>query len=680
MGNQVLLTNRNSKVWQFQYDLANRLTNTTTPRGAHFSQSYNDRGLLASVTQPSGHSASFGYDGLGRATNRTDNVGSVVFGFDANGNRTSIIENGKTNLWTYDAYDRPATYKDTDGNLIQYRYDANGNLTNLIYPNGKNVYYAYDSVNRLTNVLDWGGRKTAFTYDLASRLTSIVRPNGTYRTVKYDAAGQVTNIVEQAASHAPIAFFRFNWDNAVRVSWEFAAPLPHSNTPPSRTMTFDDDNRLSTFKGPTMGSAQSVTLDTDGNLTSGPLTNDTFVTYAYDGRNRLTGAGGINYAYDSTGNRIGVTNGSISARFVINPSSALPQVLMRIQNGLTNFYVYGVGLLYQVTEGPAATNMLTYHFDSRGSTVALTDGTGKVTDQMEYSAYATLTFHAGTNDTPFLYNGRYGVMSDPNGLLYMRARYYNPYICRFLNSDPSGFAGGLNFYAYADGNPISMLDPFGLGAVANNGVGQSWFSQNILGTTGTYAPGVFPGIPGPNAYHWGTGQLGSMSASLQNIGSLAGNGFYQAGLGALKTLGTVNQGIDWIGSQLGLPSEDVQVATMLFAPELGAADETTTLYRVVGPEELANIQNAGRYTGSPGGLEVKYFYPTAKQAANFAANPANAQYGPFTLTSTKVPTFMLNSSTTVNVANEGVVITIPNAQLPTLPHPIVLPTIPLPGH
>jgi hypothetical protein len=44
----------------------------------------------------------------------------------------------------------------------------------------------------------------------------------------------------------------------------------------------------------------------------------------------------------------------------------------------------------------------------------------------------------------------------------MRARYYNSYICRFINADPSGFSGGMNFYAYADGNPISLVDPFGL--------------------------------------------------------------------------------------------------------------------------------------------------------------------------------------------------------------------------
>jgi RHS repeat-associated protein len=61
-----------------------------------------------------------------------------------------------------------------------------------------------------------------------------------------------------------------------------------------------------------------------------------------------------------------------------------------------------------------------------------------------------------------LFNGSYGVMTEPNGLLNMRARFYNPTICRFLNPDPITFSGGINFYAYCNGNPINNLDPFGL--------------------------------------------------------------------------------------------------------------------------------------------------------------------------------------------------------------------------
>jgi len=137
-------------------------------------------------------------------------------------------------------------------------------------------------------------------------------------------------------------------------------------------------------------------------------------------------------------------------------------VLMRIKNGVTNYYIYGAGLLYQVTETATATNTLSYHYDCRGSTIALTDDNGNVTDRMEYSAYATLTYRAGTSDTPFLFNGLYGVQSDANGLLYMAARFYSPLLCRFINPDPTGFSGGYNFYAFANGDPISLIDPFGL--------------------------------------------------------------------------------------------------------------------------------------------------------------------------------------------------------------------------
>ncbi|HEV8486214.1 MAG TPA: RHS repeat-associated core domain-containing protein [Blastocatellia bacterium] len=47
-------------------------------------------------------------------------------------------------------------------------------------------------------------------------------------------------------------------------------------------------------------------------------------------------------------------------------------------------------------------------------------------------------------------------------MYYNRARYYDPQIGRFISSDPSGFFGGLNSYAYVGDNPISLIDPTGL--------------------------------------------------------------------------------------------------------------------------------------------------------------------------------------------------------------------------
>jgi RHS repeat-associated protein len=228
-------------------------------------------------------------------------------------------------------------------------------------------------------------------------------------------------------------------------------------------MTFDNDNRLATFNG------NAATVDPDGNLTYGPGTNSAFGTYIYDPRNELTSAGGLGYGYDPAGNRTSMTSGSTNTVFVVDPQTS--QVLMRITGSVTNYYIYGGGLLYEVDQTASATTLAYYHSDVRGSTIALTDGTGNPTDQFEYSPYGMMTYHAGTNNTPFLYNGQFGVQTDPNGLLYMRARYYNPYICRFLNADPSGFGGGLNFYLFCNGNPISETDPFGLQSWIGAGYG-----------------------------------------------------------------------------------------------------------------------------------------------------------------------------------------------------------------
>ena len=172
----------------------------------------------------------------------------------------------------------------------------------------------YDSENHMTSVKDWSGRMTAITYDLNGRLATITRPNGTSRTISYDSAGETTNILELMASGNAIAWFRYNWNVAAEAQWEFAAPLPHVTTLPTRTITYDDDNELKTVDGHT------VTLDNDGNLLSGPLTNDTFTSYVYDARNRLVSAGGVTNVYDAANYRIGQLYGANSVLYIINPT------------------------------------------------------------------------------------------------------------------------------------------------------------------------------------------------------------------------------------------------------------------------------------------------------------------------------------------------------------------------
>ncbi len=107
-----------------------------------------------------------------------------------------------------------------------------------------------------------------------------------------------------------------------------------------------------------------------------------------------------------------------------------------------------------------------YHFDYRGSTVAITDSNCNITDIFTYDTYGKLTARTGTTKTTFLYNGRDGVMyEDDTGLYYMRARYYSPELRRFINADKVhgdiSNALTLNRYAFCNGDPANGVDPTG---------------------------------------------------------------------------------------------------------------------------------------------------------------------------------------------------------------------------
>ena len=108
---------------------------------------------------------------------------------------------------------------------------------------------------------------------------------------------------------------------------------------------------------------------------------------------------------------------------------------------------------------------LLYHFNNIGSTSAVTDMDGTIVHAYSYGTYGEL-LSGNREGIRFLYNGRYGVVTDENGLYYMRARYYNVDIKRFINQDvvegSIATSPSLNQYAYCQGNPVKLTDPFGL--------------------------------------------------------------------------------------------------------------------------------------------------------------------------------------------------------------------------
>ncbi|BCO31667.1 hypothetical protein TspCOW1_17700 [Thiohalobacter sp. COW1] len=202
---------------------------------------------------------------------------------------------------------------------------------------------------------------------------------------------------------------------------------------------------------------QSAGSDSFSYDAEGQLTDRSGTTLAFDPAHRLVGLGTETaFHYDGAGNRLAATREGATTQYI---HDAAGNLIAEADAGgtITRHYVHGQGLIALI-EGNTA---YTYHFDALGSTVALTDADEQIVNAYSYRPYGRVVERSEAIDQPFTYVGQYGVMEEAAGLYYMRARYYDAEVGRFISEDPIGFEGGLNLYAYVGGNPIIGVDPEG---------------------------------------------------------------------------------------------------------------------------------------------------------------------------------------------------------------------------
>ena len=158
------LKDRKGATFEFRYDGLGRRTHVITPQGQATITSYKKNGRVASVSEPSGDTATFNYNAT------TGRLASVVYSgtgggtvnytsYDANGNLLTLNENGSNGISrTYDGLNRVTSYT-FGGQTIGYRYYPSGKLAKLIYPGGSengvgHVEYTYNADGRLYQVID----------------------------------------------------------------------------------------------------------------------------------------------------------------------------------------------------------------------------------------------------------------------------------------------------------------------------------------------------------------------------------------------------------------------------------------------------------------------------------------------------------------------------------------------
>ena len=181
-------------------------------------------------------------------------------------------------------------------------------------------------------------------------------------------------------------------------------------------------------------------------------------TYLYDCLNRITEvktkAGDIQKNhYDAEGLRSQMEENGKLVSFIYADREVIAE---EDEAGEHIRYIRGHELL--ASDSERARTYYHYACDEMGSITDITDCDGTVLNHYAYDAFGNRTVEEETVENRLGFAGE--MLDAVTGQYYLRARFYNPVIARFLSED-TYYGDGLNLYAYCHNNPVGYVDPSG---------------------------------------------------------------------------------------------------------------------------------------------------------------------------------------------------------------------------